>query len=135
MRNFASEAAEFKGDTEGMAWLGLFNGKGNKMPEDLDAVGSLERAGVQVRLSAFLSRGEASRLARTTWARAVRRDTEQREGQIGLMQKLSEMPGEQQNFKVFQTSTTARWRANWISSGASKRANLRSPTPTSGRGS
>ena len=102
VRDFASEAAEFKSDTEGMAWLGLFNSKGNTMPEDLDAIGSLERAGIQVKLGAFLSRGEASRLARTTWARAVRRDIEQREGTIGFMQKLRDMPGEQDNFKVFQ---------------------------------
>ena len=39
VRDFASEAAEFKSDTEGMAWLGLFNSKGNTMPEDLDAIG------------------------------------------------------------------------------------------------
>jgi hypothetical protein len=103
-RDFASEAAEFKDDTSGMAYLGLFN-SGNKkltMPEDADPIGALERAGIQVKLGAFLSRGKASRLARTTWARSVRRDIETREGQIGLLRQMGEVPKEQQSFKVFQ---------------------------------
>lgn len=96
VRNISQEASDFKDETMGGVWMMLIAKCRAENPpaQDEDAIGVLEGAGLHKTLEAFLTRGDASRLARTTWARADRRDKEARQGQMAFLQAASEAPEE-----------------------------------------